>query len=731
MATYSVMLAFTMAFSLLADRTRAFYKSGDIETQKLKKIRVDWICVCLSVIPLILVSAFRYDVGVDYFNYGNIFHLIREHNNRVHYEIGFYWINRLIGKLTDNPQWILIVCAVLTMFFVGWAVAKYSSNVTLSLFLFVTLGFYFYSMNNPRYYIALTLSLIIGGLAQNKKTILAFILIGIGAVFFHKSLLIMVPIILVAKIHFNLISYVVLSIFTILVSLLREPIRALLFSIYTEYQGSQYDDGKGSTFNILLSFGMLIWALIYYKYWYQRKDQFYFNLIWMASIFYLFYGSWIPESTRIGYYMSFSYILFIPKLISYEKGQYLRAFYTCGVLGCGLAFCYIMLHKWQGPGDGYPFLPYQTVVDIPEWLIIAGMVVLALCAVIICAFCYNKYKSISNKKKIDCKTIADEQVKVSVIIPVYKTEQYLSRCVESVIKQTYANLEIILVDDGSPDRCPEICDSFAEQDHRIKVIHKSNGGLSDARNAGIEAASGDYIAFVDSDDYIDSKMIEILLQCAIDMGADISVCNYYRVQEDGRTTYHKKAVIEKEMTNLEAMEDIFTESNLCEVITWNKLYASSLFKDTGIRFPVGKIHEDNFTTYKLFYEAHKVVYIDFPLYYYLQRGDSIMGRNFDERRLQVLEATVQTKEFVSEHHLPLQQQAENYEMLIYFNLLNELFRAEVQSEPVKIQLQAFLKQHQTALLRNSYVTFKHKIGILLINTSIYERLIKLYLRIRG
>ena len=720
MVTYCVMLAFTMAFSLLADRTRIFYKSSNIETQKLKKIRLDWICVCLSLIPLILVSALRYDVGVDYFNYGNIFHLIREQNNRVHYEIGFYWINLLIGKLTDNPQWILIVCAVLTMFFVGWAVAKYSSNITLSLFLFVTLGFYFYSMNNPRYYIALTLSLIIGALAQNKKTLLAFVLIGVGAIFFHKSLLIMLPIILIAKIQFNIVGYIMLSVFTILVSLLRDPIRDILFSIYTWYQGSQYDDGKGSIFNILLSFGMLVWALIYYKYWYRKKDQFYFNLIWMASIFYLFYGSWIPESTRIGYYMSFSYILFIPKLISYEKRRYLRVFYTCGILGCGLVFCYMMLHKWQGPGDEYPFLPYQTVVDIPEWLIIAGIVLMALCAVIICILYRNEYKHVLKQEKIDCKVIEDEQVKVSVIIPVYKTEQYLSRCIESVMKQTYSNLEIILIDDGSPDRCPEMCDSFGARDQRIKVIHKQNGGLSDARNAGIEATTGDYLMFIDSDDYISVDMVRLLLHAACKEHAEVVACGYYITQENGQSSYFPKPKSYEAFTPERAIADAFSSPSYCEISACNKMFSARLFKDLDMRFPVGKLHEDTFMIYQILFHASKTVFIDKPLYYYVQTSNSIMRSEFDKRHLDVYEALEQAKEFAKKNALHIQMQLESYEALMDFYFLNLLLGQHTEDNTMLEYFQQKLQSRTGHLLLNRALPIKHKVGVILLHFGFYS-----------
>lgn len=350
------------------------------------------------------------------------------------------------------------------------------------------------------------------------------------------------------------------------------------------------------------------------------------------------------------------------------------------------------------------------------------------------AFIYLEFqKELEERNTRDTKPITFSDTKdlrevVSVIVPVYNVEKYLEKCICSLLSQTYSNLEIILVDDGSPDACPQICDSYASKDARIKVIHKKNGGLSDARNAGIEAASGDYIAFVDSDDYIAPQMIQTLLQYAIDKEADISVCNYYKVFENGEKLYQPKTVQEKVMTNLEAMEDIFTASNLCEVITWNKLYAAHLFKDTEIRFPVGKIHEDNFTTYKLFYAAEKVVYVDIPLYYYVQRNDSIMGKAFDERRLQIMEAVEQTKAFVDEYDLPLSNQAENYEMLMYFNLLNDMILNHVRYEAVQKKICRFLLHHQEDYNKNPYVTRKHKIALLLLRVHLYFPFLRLYKR---
>lgn len=716
MITYSLMLVFTLAFSFLADRTRIFEES---KLNIFYRIHMEWICVFFAILPLFLISSLRYDVGVDYFNYGTIFNLIRNYDNRVHYELGFYWINKLVGKLTDNPQWILIICAFLTMFFIGWAVAKYSCNVTLSLFLFVTLGFYFYSMNNPRYYIALALSLLVGAFTQNKKTIWALLMIGIGALFFHKSILIMVPILLISKIPFNTISYILLSVVSILISFLREPIRAILFSIYSEYQGSKYDDGKGSIFNILLSFGVLAWALLYRKHWYRKKDQFYFNLAWMASIFYAFYGSWIPESTRIGYYMSLSYILFIPKLISYESRKPLRIFYTCGVASCGIVFCYMMLHKWQGPGDGYPFLPYQTVVDIPGWLTITGITVMFLLAITIFILYFNRYSRVLKQEETDLNAIQDEKVKISIIVPVYKTEQYLSRCVESILGQTYSNLEILLVDDGSPDRCPEMCDTFAEQDQRVKVIHKQNGGLSDARNAGIEAATGDYLLFIDSDDYVSADMVQLLLYAACKEHAEVAACSYFITQQNGKSVYSPKPDSYMVFTPEEAVADAFSSPSYCGITAWNKMFSAQLFRDLNIRFPVGKIHEDTFTIYQILFQASKIVFIDRPLYYYVQTPNSIMRSEFDRRHLDVYEALGQAKEFAKKNGLHIQMQLESYEALMDFYFLNVLLGQDTIDNAMEYFVQK-LRSHAWLLLRNRALPTKHKLGIILLQLRLYS-----------
>lgn len=223
--------------------------------------------------------------------------------------------------------------------------------------------------------------------------------------------------------------------------------------------------------------------------------------------------------------------------------------------------------------------------------------------------------------------------KISVIVPVYNVEPYLDKCVQSIVNQTYQNLEIILVDDGSPDNCPAMCDAWAKKDGRIQVIHKKNGGLSDARNAGMEAATGALISFIDSDDWIDLDFYQTLVDALLQTGADLSACDY-------RPVYGEEEIFEKNPSDLhvcdgeEALTGLISNSGF-RAIACNKLYRRELFRE--IRFPVGRYHEDEFVTYRILDAAEKLVYVDTPLYFYRQRSQSIMD-TISPKHLDVLDA---------------------------------------------------------------------------------------------
>lgn len=236
---------------------------------------------------------------------------------------------------------------------------------------------------------------------------------------------------------------------------------------------------------------------------------------------------------------------------------------------------------------------------------------------------------------------------ISVIVPIYHVEKYLNRCVDSIIGQTYTNLEIILVDDGSNDGCPAICDDYAKKDSRIRVIHKENGGLSDARNAGIKEARGEYLSFVDSDDYIHRDMYRILMDELQKADADVSICSYKYVY-DGKPDetderYESEYPVEV-MDGIKAQHRYYNGDVKLELtVAWNKLYKKELFDN--LCYPKGKIFEDEYTTYKALYRSNKVCYIDLPLYYYLQRSDSIIGKMAGVRTAGVIDAYLERLAF--------------------------------------------------------------------------------------
>ena len=213
--------------------------------------------------------------------------------------------------------------------------------------------------------------------------------------------------------------------------------------------------------------------------------------------------------------------------------------------------------------------------------------------------------------------------RISVIVPVYNVERYLRQCVDSVLAQSYRDLEVILVDDGSSDACPAICDAYASQDERVKVIHKPNGGLSDARNAALDIASGDLIGFVDSDDFIAPDMYE-RLACAMEReSADIACCGHVeydsRVLQTDMKTFGVASVMA--LSGGEATRLLLYDKELQNYV-WNKLFRAHLWE--GVRFPVGQRFEDVNTTYKLFEKAKRCVLLPDTLYYYRVRADGIV-----------------------------------------------------------------------------------------------------------
>lgn len=219
---------------------------------------------------------------------------------------------------------------------------------------------------------------------------------------------------------------------------------------------------------------------------------------------------------------------------------------------------------------------------------------------------------------------------ISVIVPCYNVEQYLPKCIDSILNQTYKNLEVWLVDDGSPDRCGEICDEYAKMDARIKVIHKKNGGLADARNVALDVMTGEYVVCVDSDDYISPTHIEGLYNLIEKYGADVSVNTFCAFYEGSSPNPSPKSAKDWVLDGLHATEMMFYQEHF-DTTAWGKMYKASLFD--GIRYPKGLLFEDLPTTYRLLLKANKVVFNDEQSYFYLLRNNSIEGAAFSPHKL--------------------------------------------------------------------------------------------------
>ena len=217
---------------------------------------------------------------------------------------------------------------------------------------------------------------------------------------------------------------------------------------------------------------------------------------------------------------------------------------------------------------------------------------------------------------------------ISVIVPVYGVEAYLDRCVQSITQQTYRELEIILVDDGSPDRCPEICDEWASKDPRIKVIHKKNGGVSSARNEGIDAAQGAYLGFVDGDDWIAPDLFEKVMKIFDREDPDVVTFDCNRINEKGEIYTSTEKISQRMLTCEEALREL-VKGNINNY-AYNKVYKKFVFD--GIRFPEGRVWEDMAIAYKLFLNCRRIYTYPEKLYFYYTRSDSL-SKNMNERTL--------------------------------------------------------------------------------------------------
>ncbi|MCT2160841.1 glycosyltransferase family 2 protein [Granulicatella adiacens] len=313
--------------------------------------------------------------------------------------------------------------------------------------------------------------------------------------------------------------------------------------------------------------------------------------------------------------------------------------------------------------------------------------------------------------------------KISIIVPVYNVEQYLERCVESLMSQSYKNIEILLINDGSTDNSGKLCDEIAKRDSRITVYHKENGGLSDARNYGVDKATADFVGFVDSDDYVDEDMYEVLLSNLLKYDAEISFCRLYDVYNDQVLKDESKNEPYL-MTSEEAIKMVL-EAKIFSVTAVNKLYKKSLFNQ--IRFEKGKIAEDAFLMVDLLSRCQKIAATEVHKYYYMHRENSITTQKFTPKFLNVIEAYEKNAKIVAEKYPNLQYQADTRICWAYFYVLDRLLKDEAYKDSaLEAQLIQNLKKYKKFILGNSLFNNKRKLSflLLLIHKNLYKIIIK-------
>lgn len=295
---------------------------------------------------------------------------------------------------------------------------------------------------------------------------------------------------------------------------------------------------------------------------------------------------------------------------------------------------------------------------------------------------------------------------ISVVIPVHNVEKYVQRCLRSVMGQGYDNLEIVVVDDGSTDNSGKICDDLARNDKRMRVFHKKNGGLSDARNFGIKKAKGEIIALVDSDDYVAGDYIEEMYNMMQEHDLDIVVCGY-----DGQIP--KKGILSGD----DAVKRLLINQDNTDIVAWNKIYKKKLFD--GIAYPVEKKHEDTLTTYKLLSRAEYVGYIAKSLYYYVDRKDSIMKTERNEERLEAREKAAEEAETFFKDDKDLRMAAEVSMLLAKYAYVDAAVRGEIEEKYGDEKL-AWIKERRKNYRNNKYMTKKLRVYNVLVGLGLYR-----------
>ncbi len=305
---------------------------------------------------------------------------------------------------------------------------------------------------------------------------------------------------------------------------------------------------------------------------------------------------------------------------------------------------------------------------------------------------------------------------ITVVVPVYKVEEYLEKCIESIINQTYKNLEIILVDDGSKDNCANICDEFSKQDTRIKVIHKENEGLSEARNVGIREAHGKYITFIDSDDYISNDYIEYLYNLIKKYNVSLSICGIQVVWKNTKIKDQVNSLHEEYLGASDTFKNLLFSKGI-EISAYGKLYLLELWQ--GLEFPKGKMYEDTAVIYKLIEKATNIAYGNKKCYHYVARKGSISKQKvFNKNEEDYIEHTNTMLSYIKEKYPELDSAVERYDTYANFRILRMLIFTKPRNREMEKSTISKIKKYQKKVFSLSDTPKRDKIAIVLLNMGL-------------
>lgn len=299
---------------------------------------------------------------------------------------------------------------------------------------------------------------------------------------------------------------------------------------------------------------------------------------------------------------------------------------------------------------------------------------------------------------------------ISVIVPVYNVEEYLRRCIDSILNQTYHDIEIILIDDGSTDNSGKICDEYALKDNRIRVIHKENGGLSDARNVGLNSMKGKYVTFVDSDDYVEEFYIKYLYELLEKYNTKMSIASY-TVTTNSKQINMKDGYNETVLNTEECLDRMLCEQGFT-ISSCAKMYLKDLFNN--VRFPKGKLCEDNATTYKLVMQCEKIAYGNKSIYNYYKRENSIMTSKFNLKKIDLIELTDEMCNEIDKRFPKLKDATNKKRIASRFSILRQMLVVQLDKEEQKVEkeIERYIKDRKSQIFKNCKVDVREKIALI-------------------